>query len=282
MRRFRFLSVLFAAALALSFSACDDDTTTRADGDPEPAENGGDDAGDLGLRNEGVLTVGSNVAYAPFESFESGEQAVGFDVDVMTAIAEGLGLELNFQNNPSFDALIPSLEDGQYDAVISAMTINDERKEKIDFSDPYFEADQSLTVNIEETPDLDSADKLTGDMVIGVEKGTTGADYAEENFGDTVREIRVFDDTQGSLGDLAAGRIQAVVNDFPVSAFAAQGEFKGVIAVVERFETEEQYGIGVAKGNDALREAINEQLAELRESGEYDEIFEKWFGEAPA
>lgn len=277
MRRFRWFSLL--AILVLVFGACSDDGKTTTGGD---ATDGAPDAGDLDLKEEGVLTVGSNIAYAPFESLEGGEEPVGFDIELMTAIAEGMGLEVKFENNPSFDALIPSLEDGQYDAVISAMTINDERKEKLDFSDPYFEADQSLTVNIEETPDLDSAEKLTTEMVIGVEKGTTGAEYAETNFADKVKEIRVFEDSQGSLGDLAAGRIQAVVNDFPVSAYAAETEFKDVIKVVERFTTNEQYGIGVAKGSAALLEAINEQLAELRANGTYDEIFEKWFGAAPA
>jgi len=277
MRRFRWLSLV--AVLVLVLGACSDDDKPKTGGD---ATDDAGDAGDLNLKEEGVLTVGSNIAYAPFESLEGGEEPVGFDIDLMTAIAEGMGLEVKFENNPSFDALIPSLEDGQYDAVISAMTINDERKEKIDFSDPYFEADQSLTVNIEETPDLDSAEELTTEMVIGVEKGTTGADYAEANFADKVKEIRVFEDSQGSLGDLAAGRIQAVINDFPVSAYAAETEFKDVLKVVERFTTNEQYGIGVAKGASALREAINEQLAELRSNGTYDEIFERWFGPAPA
>src|ERR1700752_5233274 len=122
----------------------------------------------LGVKKDGVLTVGSNIAYAPFESYKAGEEGIGFDVELITAIAKGLGLEINLVNNPSFDALIPSLQDGHYDAVISAMTINDERKKQINFSDPYFEADQSFTVNIEKTPDLDSSEKLTSDMVIGV------------------------------------------------------------------------------------------------------------------
>lgn len=263
MRWFRIISFLVVPLIVLA--ACGD----------------GDD-NELGLKEDGVLTVGSNIAFAPFESYESGDKEIGFDIELMTAIAENLDLEVKFVNNNSFDALIPSLEDGQYDAVISAMTINDERKQQIDFSDPYFEADQSLTVNIEETPDLDSVDKLTKDMVIGVEKGTTGADYAEENFKDSVKEIRIFEDTQGSLGDLVAGRIQAVVNDFPVSAYAAETQFKGVIEVVQRLTTNEQYGIGVAKGNPELLDAINGALADLKADGTYDTIFEKWFGEAPA
>lgn len=261
MSRVRALALL--TALALVFVACSDD-------------NGGDN--ELGLRKEGTLTVGSNIAYAPFESYEAGEKAVGFDVDLMREVAERLELEVRFVNNPSFDALIPSLVDGQYDVVISAMTINDERKKQINFSDPYFSADQSLAVNVEQTPDLDSADKLTTDMVIGVEKGTTGADYAQENFKDKVKEIRIFEDTQGSLGDLATGRVQAVVNDFPVSAFAAETQFKDVLKVVQRFETGENYGIGVAKESSELLDAVNEALDEIRADGTYDEIFAKWFG----
>lgn len=262
MRRLRLLALLVLPLLVLS--AC----------------NGDDDDNELGLREGGELIVGSNIAYAPFESLEGGDP-VGFDIDLMTEVAERLELEVRFVNNPSFDALIPSLQDGQYDAIISAMTITAERAEEIAFSDPYFEADQSLIVNASETPDLRASTDLGADDVIGVERGTTGQFYAEENFGDVVAEVRIFEDTPSALSDLEAGRIQAALIDFPVAAFAAETEFEGVLEVVERFTTDEQYGIGVAQDNQELLDAINEALAEMRADGTYDEIFEKWFGTAP-
>lgn len=291
MRRLRLFSLVFVPILILS--ACNGDEEEEAERCPAVDQagispiasvsalgrQGEETTQELELKDEGVLTVGSNIAYAPFESYEDGDTPVGFDVELMTAIAERRELEPRFVNNPSFDALIPNLQDGQYDAVISAMTITDERRNEVDFSDPYFEADQSLTVQADS--EIASTGDLTEDHVIGVERGTTGAAYAEENFGDCVKEIRTFPDTPASLGDLAAGRVDAVINDFPVSAFAAQGEFQDQIAVVQRLETGEQYGIAVRKDNTPLLDAINEALAEMRADGTYDQIFQKWFGEAP-
>jgi ABC-type amino acid transport substrate-binding protein len=308
MRRSRLLALL--AVVFLLFAACGDDDEGGDGTDDEAAageaecrqaplpddDDDGDDEGEAGeggaattttsggaaggearLQDDGTLTVGSNVAYAPFEFLEAG-QPTGFDIELITEIAKRMDLEVSIQNDPSFDALIPKLIDGQYDVVISAMTITDARAEQISFSDPYFDSDQSFTINVEEDPGL-TPETLEEGMVIGVERGTTGAAYAEENC-DGV-EIRIFDNTEQSLGDLANGRVDAVINDFPVSAFATQGQFEGILEVVTVFRTGEQYGIGVAKDNPALLAQVDEALAEVREDGTYDRIFEKWFGDKP-
>lgn len=251
------------------------------------ASCGGDDGDDgdgqgsaLPLKEQGVLTVGSNVAFAPFEYLEAGEP-VGFDIDIAQEIADRMGLELEIVDNPSFDALIPAIQDGQYDIVISAVTILPDRAEVIDFSEPYIDADQGLVINLEETPDFTSSADLTSDMVLGAQRNTTSSSYAEENFADQVAEIRLFDQTPEALADLAVARIQAVVADFPAAAFATQTEYQGQLAVVERLTTGEQYGIVVSQDTPEILNEVNRILAEMMDDGTYDNIFAKWFGEAP-
>lgn len=261
------LSLLLPVALIAASCGGDD-----GDGD------GGDSA--LPVKEQGVLTVGSNVAFAPFEYLEAGEP-VGFDIDLAQEIADRMGLELEIVDNPSFDALIPALQDGQYDIVIAAVTILPEREEVIDFSEPYIEADQGLVINLEQTPDVASSADLTSDMILGAQRNTTSSAYAEENFADQVAEIRLFDQTPEALADLAVGRIQVVVADFPAAAFATQTEYEDQLAVVDRLTTGEQYGIAVSQDKPEILEEVNRILAEMQADGTYDEIFAKWFGEAP-
>jgi polar amino acid transport system substrate-binding protein len=211
---------------------------------------------------------------------ESGEPT-GFDVDLAEEIAKGLGLKLRIVNNPSFDALIPTLQDGQYDMVVAAMTITPERAQAVDFSEPYYNAKQALVVSAKENPGLTS-DGLTRDMIVGVQRNTTSDTYAQKHLADKVGEVRRYDDTPQALQDLTVGRIQAVVADLPVATLAAQKEFKGEVKVTETFDTGERYGIAFAKDNARLRRAVNRELSKMREDGTYDRIYEKWFGKKPA
>ncbi len=270
MRRSRAALLTLLVPFALVAAGCGGD-----DGDADGGQGSG-----LPLKEPGVLTVGSNVAFAPFEYLEAGEP-VGFDIDLAGEIADRMGLELEIVDNPSFDALIPAIQDGQYDIVIAAVTILPEREEVIDFSDPYIDADQGLVVNVEQTPDVTSSADLTSDMVLGAQRNTTSSSYAEEHFGDVVGEIRLFDQTPEALADLAVGRIQVVVADFPAAAFATQTEYKGQLEVVERLTTGEQYGIVVSEDKPEILDEVNRILAEMKEDGTYDEIFAKWFGESP-
>jgi ABC-type amino acid transport substrate-binding protein len=161
------------------------------------------------------------------------------------------------------------------------VTILPEREEVIDFSEPYIDADQGLVINLEETPDVASSADLTSDMILGAQRNTTSSAYAEENFADQVAEIRLFDQTPEALADLAVGRIQVVVADFPAAAFATQTEYKDQLAVIERLTTGEQYGIAVSQDKPSILDEVNRILAEMQADGTYDEIFATWFGEAP-
>ena len=221
------------------------------------------------------VTVASDIAYPPFEFNKDGEPT-GFDIDLMNAIAKKANLEVEYEN-VRFDSIIQGLGNNQYDASISAMTINAEREKQIDFSDPYFNADQSLLVQSDS--DIQSTDDLA-DATVGVQIGTTGAAKAQEFEQDgQIAEVRTFNVATDAFNALQNGQIDAVINDFPVSADrAAQSD--GELEVVENIPTGEQYGIAFPTDSD-LREKVNEALAEVKEDGTYEEIYQKWFDEKP-
>lgn len=258
------LAVALLASLALTGCGGTEDTTDTTDGT----------TANYTLVQEGTLIVGSDTAFPPFESM-AGSTAEGFDVDLAAAIAEEMGLTSEFKTY-KFDALIPALKAGnEFDVIMSAMTITDDRKKEISFSDPYIDSNQSIAVKNDSaiTGQADLAGKI-----IGVQSGTTGEAWTQENIKDASK-IVPFDDVMAAFGALQAGQVDAVVNDLPVSAFVVKDEARG-LKIVEEVNTGEQYGIGVSQDNPELLTAINDALAKVRESGKYDEIYRKWFGEA--
>lgn len=226
-----------------------------------------------GGADDSVWNVGTEPAFPPFESTENGE-IVGFDIDLMNAIAERAGKTVEFESLP-FDGLIPGLQGGSIDAAISGMTITEERAQTVDFSDPYFDAGLAIAVQ-DSTTDIQSLDDLEGKK-IAVQIGTTGASTAE---GVPNTEIRTFDSAPLALQELANGNVDAVVNDAPVTLDAIKtGNIPG-IQVVGQLLTEEAYGIALPKGSENV-EVINTALAEIKADGTYATLYEKWFGTAP-
>ncbi len=220
---------------------------------------------------EGKLLMGSDTTYPPFENKDESGNVEGFDIDIAAEIAKRLGLELEVIS-VKWEGIIPSLKMGDYDIVMSAMTITDERLEEIDFSDPYIESNQSIAVR-EDNEEIKSEDDLTG-KVVGVQVDTTGQFTAEKIAG--IKEVVKYDTILLAFQDLEIGRVDAVMNDYPVNAYLCKT--RGGSKVVKVIKTDECYGIGVQKGNDQLREAINKALAEMKDDGAYDKIYEKWFG----
>jgi ABC-type amino acid transport substrate-binding protein len=275
----RWTILTVAVVIALTATACGSGGAASSEGDGSGGSTSGTSS-DVGLKEPGTLTVGANVAYAPFEYLEGG-QPVGFSIDLANEIGERLGLDVRIVDNPSFDALIPALQDGQYDVLISTVTITEEREEVVNFSRPYLDADQSLVVNTELTPDVGSVDDLPGDAVIGVQKNTTSARYAEENLADQVREIRSYDGTPEALQDLAVGRVQGVVTDIGAAAYAAETQYGGVLKVVQRLETGENLGIVVREGDKPMLRSINGALKEMEDDGTLARLEKKWFGDLP-
>lgn len=223
---------------------------------------------------EGKLLAGSDTSFPPFESM-AGSTAEGFDVDLVAAIAKEMGLESEFMTE-GFDTLIPTLKAGsKFDIIASGMTITDERKQEIDFSDPYIDSNQSIAMK-EGSTYTDPA-SLKGKKV-GAQAGTTGLAWAEENLKPAGASIVEFKTATDALNALQAGNVDAVVNDLPVTAYLIKDATKG-LAIVKEIPTGEQYGFGVSKDNPELLKAINDALAKLKSSGEYDTIYEKWFGQ---
>jgi polar amino acid transport system substrate-binding protein len=226
------------------------------------------------LVTPGQITVGSDTSFPPFESL-NGANAEGFDVDLVAAIAKAEGLTSVFKTE-TFDTLIPTLKaGGKFDLIASAMTITDERKQEIDFSDPYIDSNQSLAVK-KGSPIKTLAD-LKGKKV-GVQSGTTGEALAKEKAaGATLVPFKTATD---AFAALQAGNVDGVVNDLPVTAFLVKDAARGLV-IAEEIPTGEQYGYGISKDNPGLLKAVNDGLKKVKESGEYDTIYKKWFGTAP-
>jgi polar amino acid transport system substrate-binding protein len=236
------------------------------------AGNGGQQGGGGGE----TITVASDIAYPPFEFTQDGKP-VGFDIDLMREIGERAGFTPEFQN-VTFDGIIPGLGNNLYDAAASAMTITGAREKKVDFSDPYFNADQSLTV--QSNSDIQSVDDI-GDATVGVQLGTTGALKAEEykKQGKITGEVRTFDTITEAFAALENGQVQAIINDFPVSAYEAKTG-GGAFEVVQTIPTGEQYGIAFPKNSDLVG-PVNKALEEIKKDGTYAKIYKEWFGQKP-
>lgn len=225
-----------------------------------------------GEEESATLKVCSDIPYPPFEFVDPDSPLgySGFDIELIAAIAERIDREVVVVA-AGFDALTSgtAFAAGTCDIAISAMTITEARAEQIDFSDPYYEADQSLLVPNDS--DITSIDDLVEGLVVGVQSGTTGAAFAEENVSGA--EVRAFENSGDLLTALAAGQVDAVLQDLPVNVEEA---LKGETTVVETFPTGEFYGIAFELGSDLVG-PVNEALAALRADGTYDELFEKYF-----
>ncbi|HSI68309.1 MAG TPA: transporter substrate-binding domain-containing protein [Planococcus sp. (in: firmicutes)] len=219
--------------------------------------------------------VGIDATYPPFEFQEDGEYK-GIDIDLIQAIAENQGFEIEF-NPMDFSGIIPALQAGQLDVAIAGMSITEERKEIVDFSDPYFDAGLSLVVR-EDNDDITSLDDLDG-ATVAVKSGTTGAQFARDNQDEYGYEITQFEDSPSMFQEVSNGNADVLLEDYPVIAYAIAESGLELKTVGERL-TGDQYGIAVLQGeNQDLLEAINAGLQELRDSGEYDEILNTYLAE---
>ncbi|MEQ6901722.1 ABC transporter substrate-binding protein [Nocardioides sp. YIM 152588] len=251
------LTLTTLAALALGACGSDDGGTT---------ESGAE------LIKDGTLTVCSDVPYPPFEDFDESTPTgfTGFDIDIVTEIASRLELELVVQDS-SFDALQSgtALNAGQCDMAASAMTITDDRKENIDFSEGYYDSEQSLLVP--SGSDIAAIGDLDG-VKLGVQQGTTGKAYAEENASGA--DIVSFPSDAEMFQAIKAGQVEALLQDLPVNLdHTKNGDYE----VVETYATDEQYGLAMKKGNTGLVDDVDGALDDMRGDGTYDEIYNTYF-----
>jgi polar amino acid transport system substrate-binding protein len=262
--------VAIAAVAALTLAGCGDDDDDGGSGSASGGD-GGTEAAAVETIEEGVLTVCSDVPYEPFEMEGDGPSGyTGFDIELLAAVAAESDLELSV-SDVDFDGILGNLAAESCDVVASAVTITDERAQEVDFTEAYFDAEQSLLV----PADSDIAALADVEGRLGVQSGTTGEAYANDNAPDAA-EVVAFDGADALFAALASGDIVAILQDFPVNAYRTTQDDS--LEVVETFATDEQYGFAVAKGNEQLLTALDDGLAAVRESGDYDTLYEEYFG----
>lgn len=226
-----------------------------------------------------VYVVGTDAAYAPFESQNEKGEIVGFDIDVVKAVAAKAGIEVKFVNTP-WEGIFNTLGQGDRDLLVSAITITDERKQTMDFSAPYFDAKQLIAVK------ENSKIKTLADLKklkVGVQTGTTGDEVVTKLIGKNSANIKRFESTPLALKELEAGGVDAVVADNGVVIhYVANNAGSKFRTVDDTSFTPEQYGIAIKKGNAELLDKINAGLAAIKADGTYDKIYASYFGAAPA
>jgi len=268
----RTLSVAAAAAL-FAIAGCGGDN-----GDETTTENDGE----IQLIEDGKLTVCTHLPYQPFQFEDESGDVVGFDVDLIDLLADDLGVEQEILNVGEWEQVTSGaiFEANRCDIGMGAMTINDERAEALTISDPYFEATQALIVQADSG--YEGLEDLEGELV-GVQTGTTGQDYGEENADEFGYTTQNFEDLALQLNALKAGNIAAAINDNgPILDFIKENPDT---AMATEFETDEQYGFPAKKDDpnaELIIDRLNELLDQAFEDGTYNEIYQKWFGvEAP-
>ena len=239
-------------ALALVAAACTSDNTP-----------------DLAVASEGRLVVGTSPTFEPFEYLEDGNP-VGFDIDLITEIAERLGLEPELRTT-GLETLLDGVADGTFDVGVAAITINDRQEAVVAFSEPYFVTNHAVVVASDGPTSLGD---LAGGQV-GVEVGSTSLDSAKAQLPKQARLVE-FPTSDAAFAAVESGQIIAAVVDYPTAAERVAASSKR-LTVLEELETDERYGIAIAPDNDALATAINEHLAALIADGTYEEIYGRWF-----
>lgn len=276
------LAITMAALMAASLTACGGgakETTAAATDAATAAEAADTTAADASAEETtaeaaeteaagGVLVMATNAEFPPYE-YHEGDAVVGIDADIAKAIADELGMELEIEDI-AFDSIIPEITSGKADMGLAGMTVTEDRKMNVDFSDTYAKASQKIIVT--EDSEIATPDDLKG-VVVGVQLGTTGDIYVSdlEADGTTVeRYNKGFEAVQA----LSQGKIDAVVIDGePAKTFVSQTEG---LKILEESFTDEEYAIAVKKGNTELLEKINGALKTLKENGTLDEIVAKY------
>ncbi|MDO0822041.1 basic amino acid ABC transporter substrate-binding protein [Desulfosporosinus nitroreducens] len=254
--KIRFVLTTVLSLSLLTLAGCGSTNTPAPSSNPAPEEK--------------VLRVGSDIAYAPFEFMDEKQVATGFDIELIQALGADMGYTKVDIETAAFDGLIPALQAGKYEAVISAMTITEERAKSVLFSDKYFLSGQYIAMK--KGANFKSLADLKGKK-IGVQLNTTGQ-YAVEEKG---METNKYDTTPDAMNALISGGVDAVVADSPVVLWFQAQNPTAQIESVNADSGEEYYGIAMKLGNTELAGKMNASLKKLMENGKYNEIYKKWF-----
>ena len=221
------------------------------------------------------LVVATDTAFVPFEFKQDGKYT-GFDVQLWEAIAKQANLKYRLQPR-DFNGIIPGLQNRNIDAALAGITIREDRAKVIDFSDPYYES--GLAILVTEDNNAIKTSKDLENKTVAVKIGTATVDYMKNNVPSA--KLKLFPNIDNAFLELATGRVDAVVHDTPNVQYYAQTAGKGKVKVVGSVRSGDYYGIAFPKGSD-LVPVVNKALADLRANGEYDKLYERWFGKKPA
>ena len=269
------LSLMTAAALVLSLAACGSTASSEAaSSDAASSEAASSEAAsetetaELSTVEPGKLIMSTNAAFPPYEMTTDSGEFEGIDIETAQAIADKLGLELQI-DDMDFDAALLAVQQGKSDMVMAGVTVTDERQNVMDFTDSYATGIQSIIVK--EDSDIASVDDLAGKK-IGTQRGTTGYLYCSDDFGD--ENVVAYADGLTAVQMLNNGQVDCVVIDnAPAKEFIAANPG---LKLLDTAYVEEDYAIGVGKGNTELKDAINTALEELKADGTLQAIVDKY------
>ena len=268
------LSLMTAAALVLSLAACGSTASSAASSEAASPEAASSEAAsetetaELSTVEPGKLIMSTNAAFPPYEMTTDSGEFEGIDIETAQAIADKLGLELQI-DDMDFDAALLAVQQGKSDMVMAGVTVTDERQNVMDFTDSYATGIQSIIVK--EDSDIASVDDLAGKK-IGTQRGTTGYLYCSDDFGD--ENVVAYDDGLTAVQMLNNGQVDCVVIDnAPAKEFVAANTG---LKLLDTAYVEEDYAIGVGKGNTELKDAINTALEELKADGTLQAIVDKY------
>ena len=282
----KILSAVLAAAMTAMLAACGGSSTatTAAPAETKAEETKAEEtkaeetkaeeskaeeapAAELETVQKGKLVMVTNAEFPPYE-FHDQNAIVGIDVEIAGAIAEQLGLELEIEDI-AFDSIIPEIVSGKADIGAAGMTVTEDRKQNVDFSDTYAHATQVIIVK--EDSEIKGVADLEG-KIMGVQQGTTGDIYVSGDYGDAA--VERYAKGMEAVQALAQGKVDAVVIDGePAKQYIKEVEG---LKIIDESYTDEDYAIAIKKGNTAMVEAVNTALAELKSEGKLDEIVAKY------
>ncbi|TYP79083.1 transporter substrate-binding domain-containing protein [Paenibacillus methanolicus] len=251
------------AMMAFTLSACGDKNT----------DNAASGAGGEAVKK---YVFGTDATYPPFE-FEKDGKYVGIDIDLLNAIAAEEGFEVEIKPM-DFKGIIPGITSGQLDGAVAGISITEERKKVVDFTEPYYEAGLSLIVH-KDTADIDNPEDLKG-KVIAIKKGTSGAIKAEELAKQYGAEVKYFDDSPAMYQEVSNKNADVTIEDFPVISYKIAVDPNSNLKIVGDRLNGDFYGMAVEKDDSELLQKLNDGLKKLKENGKYDKIVNTYTGSA--
>lgn len=272
--KFKSIAALAASAAmvaALGLAGCSGGSNSAA----SSASDNSAATKEMVLVEDGKLTVIGSLDFPPFENLaEGGSEAEGFEVDLVKAMANQMGLAVDFQHQ-KFDSIIPMISaGGKADVGVSGFTVTEDRKKEIDFTDVVIDSNQGIVVN--PGSGYTSVNDLSG-KTIATQSGTTGYDWAVENIPGA--NVVPYDEMTAVFSALQSNQADAIVADLPVVQYYVTNAYPNM-SIIEEIPTGEQYAFVVSKDNPKLTQELNAALAQIKANGTYDEIYKKWFGES--